>query len=60
MWHDGQAWHLPAALVEVVDTTGAGDAFTGAFGVALLEGLAPQQAAQWAVAASELAVTVYG
>ena len=60
LWHDGRAWHLPAALVEVVDTTGAGDAFTGAFGVALLEGLAPPQAAQWAVAASELAVTVYG
>lgn len=31
---EGQ-WHCPAAIVDVVDTTGAGDAFAGAFGAAL-------------------------
>jgi ribokinase len=46
--------------VHVVDTTGAGDAFTGAFAVALLEGLSPKDAARFAVAASSLAVTAYG
>ncbi|MFP5405910.1 MAG: PfkB family carbohydrate kinase, partial [Gammaproteobacteria bacterium] len=44
----------------VVDTTGAGDAFTGALAVALLENQAWQQAVAFAVAASELAVMAFG
>ena len=48
------------AKVDVVDTTGAGDAFTGAFAVALLEERSPSDAARFAVAASSLAVTAYG
>lgn len=58
--HEGAAWHQHAAKVEVVDTTGAGDAFTGALAVALLEGRTAREAALFAVAASELAVTAYG
>ena len=58
--HEKSAWHQRAAPVEVVDTTGAGDAFTAAFAVALLEEQPPLQSAAFAVAASELAVTAYG
>lgn len=53
--------HIPVPTeVRVVDTTGAGDAFTGAFAVALLEGRSPSDAVGFAVAASSLAVTTYG
>lgn len=54
------AWHLPGGAVDPVDTTGAGDAFSGAFAVALLEGRPPLEAASWGVAASQHAVTGYG
>ena len=61
LWlHEGEAWHQHAAPVAPIDTTGAGDAFTGALAVALLEGRSPQEAARFAVAATELAVTAYG
>ncbi|HEV2067634.1 MAG TPA: PfkB family carbohydrate kinase, partial [Thermomicrobiales bacterium] len=46
--------------VDVVDTTGAGDAFAGALGVALLDGMEIVPAARFAVATSHLAVTAYG
>lgn len=58
--HDGALGLVPAGRVEIVDATGAGDAFTGAFAVALLEGRGPLQAAAFAVACSDLAVTGYG
>jgi ribokinase len=58
--HEKSAWHQRAAPVDVVDTTGAGDAFTAAFAVALLEEQPPLQSAAFAVAASELAATGYG
>lgn len=51
---------ISAPEVEAVDTTGAGDAFAGAFSVAILEHLPPEQAAAFAVAASTHAVTGYG
>ena len=54
------AWQQRAAPVDVVDTTGAGDAFTAAFAVALLEEQPPLQSAAFAVAASELAASGYG
>lgn len=41
----------------VVDTTGAGDAFNGAFATALAEGMAPIKAARFACAAAGLSVT---
>lgn len=58
--HAGRLVHIPAVPVDVVDSTGAGDAFTGALAVALLEGLPAQQAARFATAAAHLAVTGWG
>ena len=55
-----QTLHIPPSEVEPVDTTGAGDAFTGVFAIALLEGRDPPAAAAWAVAAANVAVTGYG
>jgi ribokinase len=46
--------------LNVVDTTGAGDAFAGALAWALLEGWPPTEAAVAAVAASSCATTAYG
>ena len=42
---------VPAFAAEVVDTTGAGDAFTAAFAVALAEGLPDLEAVRWGCAA---------
>ena len=44
-------------IVEAIDTTAAGDAFNGAFAVALAEGTKPEDAARFASAAAALAVT---
>ncbi len=52
--------HVPPTPMEVVDSTGAGDAFSGALGVALLEGQPLEQAVLFATAASHCAVTAYG
>lgn len=57
---DGEPVHVPAFRVEVVDTTAAGDAFVGAFAVALSEGRSPVEAATWGCAAGALACTVLG
>ena len=50
----------PAYEVSVVDTTAAGDAFAGAFAVALTEGLSIWDAARWGNAAGGLTVTRAG
>lgn len=52
--------HVPPVSVNVVDTTGAGDAYAGALAVAVLEGRSLPDAACFATAASHLAVTAYG
>ncbi len=46
--------------VQVVDTTAAGDAFVGAFAVALTEGKSTLEAAAWGNAAGALSVTRAG
>ncbi|MBP1464597.1 ribokinase [Candidatus Chloroploca sp. M-50] len=46
--------------VEAVDTTAAGDAFAGAFAVALYEGMSPREAAIWGAAAGAITVTRAG
>ena len=51
---------LDPFLVEVVDTTAAGDAFTGALGAGLARGLPTPDALKRAMAAAALAVTVRG
>lgn len=52
--------HLPAPGVEVVDTTGAGDAFAGALAVKLAEGSPLKEAVSYAVRAGAAAVTKEG
>jgi ribokinase len=52
--------HVPAPRVEVVDTTGAGDAFLGAFAVALGRGAAVEDAVRTGVAVGSLSVTRSG
>ncbi len=53
------AW-ASAPVVEAVDATGAGDAFVGAITVALLDGLAPEEALRFACAAGAIAATRAG
>jgi ribokinase len=45
---------------EVVDTTGAGDTFNGAFAYAIVEGFAMKEAVQFANAAASLSVEKFG
>ncbi len=52
--------HIPAVLVQVVDTTAAGDTFVGAFAVALARGLAVHEACVEAQYAAALTVTKLG
>lgn len=54
---NGEQTHLPAHTVRVVDTVAAGDAFVGAFAVALTEGKSLMEAAAWGNAAGALSVT---
>jgi ribokinase len=56
----GKLAEIPAPKVEVVDTTGAGDAFSGAFAARLAEGADPIEAARSGVAAGSFAVTKPG
>jgi ribokinase len=59
LWFDGATTlHVPALRAgAVVETTGAGDAFNGAFAVALAEGMAPEAALRFANAAAAISVT---
>ena len=49
-----------APVVQVIDTTAAGDCFVGALTVALTEGQSPEEALRFAVYASALKVTKFG
>lgn len=53
-------YHIHPHPVTVVDTTAAGDAFVGAFALALTEGRSLLEAAYWGNAAGALAVTQAG
>ena len=57
---EGEARLLAPTDVEVVDTTGAGDAFAGALATAIIEGCATVEAVRRAVAAAACAVTAFG
>lgn len=52
--------HIRPVPVDIIDKTGAGDAFAAGMGVALLEGKDVIDAALVAAAASHVAVTAYG
>jgi ribokinase len=55
-----QSVHVPTYKVKVVETTGAGDAFNGAFAVAIGEGKSPVDAARFGCATAALSVTKPG
>lgn len=57
---DGLAVHVPAVRVDVVDSTAAGDAFTGALAVAWGEGREIVDAVRWAAAAGAACVRRLG
>ncbi|MEX1159192.1 MAG: ribokinase [Thermomicrobiales bacterium] len=54
------AWRTPAPAVDVIDTTGAGDAFCGALSAWLADGRPLREAVRAGVAAGSLAVTREG
>jgi len=54
------AVHVPAIKGNVVDTTGAGDTFSGAFTVALSKGNSLADAIQFASIAGSLSVQKFG
>ncbi|MBA3621726.1 MAG: carbohydrate kinase family protein [Euzebyales bacterium] len=53
-------WHVPACSVELVDPTGAGDAYCGAFSAALAAGCDALQAARTGTVAASLTVERFG
>lgn len=61
-WLDdgGEAKHMPAFPVHTVDTLGAGDAFHGAFTLAIAEGQPLEQAMRFASATAALKCTRFG
>lgn len=57
---DGETRAFPAPQVDVVDTTAAGDSFSGAFAAGLARGADPFTAARAGIVAGSLATTVPG
>jgi ribokinase len=60
VWDGGEVAHVPAPVVPVVDTTGAGDTFIGALADALSREEPPLAAARWAVHAASRSVGALG
>ncbi|MGL4648774.1 MAG: PfkB family carbohydrate kinase, partial [Caldilineaceae bacterium] len=60
VWDESGATPIAPHAVKAVDTTAAGDAFVGAFAVALSQGRSPVEAARWGNAAGAIAVTRAG
>jgi ribokinase len=56
----GTAHEIPAFPVKAVDTTAAGDAFSGGFAVALMRGYTAKDAAIFASAVAAISVTRHG
>jgi len=57
---DGSRDHISIYPVNALDTTAAGDAFNGAFCVALMRGQSPLESARFASAAAAISVTRHG
>jgi len=61
IWHrDGQSGKLPAYAIKCLDSTGAGDAFHGAFALAVARGVAWEETLLFASAAGAMACTKLG
>jgi ribokinase len=58
--HTAEPLHVPAPMVEPVDTTGAGDAFVGVFLATWLSGVAAPEATRLAVMAASRAIMIPG
>lgn len=56
----GRSFAVPAATVDVVDTTGAGDAFAAGFVFGLNRGWAPERCARFANAVGGMATRAFG
>ena len=57
---DGRSFHTPAFSVEVVDTTGAGDVFHGAYTFGLLQGWSLEKTSVFSSAVAALSCTWLG
>jgi len=57
---DGKFYNVPTFEVPVIDTTGAGDVFHGAYIAAMLEGLSHPECARYANAVSAIKVMFVG
>ena len=57
---DNEAFSLPCFKVNVIDTTGAGDTFHGAYVSGMIRGLSPKECARWASATSAIKCTAIG
>ena len=57
---DGMNASIPAFPVMAIDTTGAGDAFNGAFATGLMLGKTPTESALFGAAAAAISVTRQG
>lgn len=58
--HDDFVGHVPAIRVDTIDTTGAGDAFTGGVLTGIIHGLDAEAAARLGAATGALATTTMG
>lgn len=59
-WADGHILRIPTRPARVVDTTGAGDTFNGAFAFGLASGYSVEEALRFANVAASLSTEKYG
>ena len=60
VWHDGASHHAAAIAVTVLDTIGAGDAFTAGYLSGVLDGLSPAEALRRGTVTGAFAVSAVG
>ena len=60
VWHDGEAHDAPAIAVPVLDTIGAGDAFTAGYLSGVLDGVSPTEALRRGTVTGAFAVAAVG